>query len=246
MAGKPPKRQTGAHASTIASENRNGGAGYEATLASDVQTAAPSDDAAFRTVSSDDYVLGPELARGGMGRIISAHDVRHDRPVAIKELLHHSPAAVARFRREALIAARLQHPAIVPIYEAGVWANGSPFFAMRHVDGESLDLAIGQHEDLRARLALLPHVIAVAEALAYAHARGVIHRDLKPHNVLVGDFGETVVIDWGLAKDLHAAEPASDVVVADTDVDHAPAPHAHLATMAVTEAEMPAGSRGCR
>ncbi|MCE9573845.1 MAG: protein kinase, partial [Deltaproteobacteria bacterium] len=105
-----------------------------------------------------------------------------------------------RFEREALIAARLQHPAIVPIYEAGTWEDGEPFFAMKLVLGRSLDAIIADRPELADRLALLPNVIAVTEALAYAHARGVIHRDLKPHNVLIGDYGETVVIDWGLAK----------------------------------------------
>ncbi|MCB9571706.1 MAG: protein kinase [Kofleriaceae bacterium] len=160
----------------------------------------------LRRVARADYERGAELARGGMGRIVAARDVRHDRPVALKELLHRSPALVARFRREALIAARMQHPAIVPIYEAGTWEDGEPFFAMKRVEGRSLDAVIADRLELRDRLELLPNVIAVAEALAYAHARGVIHRDLKPHNVLIGDYGETVVIDWGLAKDLRAED----------------------------------------
>ncbi|HTJ47685.1 MAG TPA: protein kinase, partial [Kofleriaceae bacterium] len=112
----------------------------------------------------------------------------------------------ARFRREALITARLQHPAIVPVYEAGRWPSGEPFFAMKLVAGRALDKVLADRKTLDERLALLPAVIAATDAIAYAHSQRVVHRDLKPSNVLVGDFGETVVIDWGLAKDLDATE----------------------------------------
>ncbi|MBL8624478.1 MAG: protein kinase [Myxococcales bacterium] len=161
----------------------------------------------FPVVDPAVYERGAELARGGMGRIVAAHDLRHDRPVALKEPLSTDPGIVARFHREALITARLQHPAIVPIYEAGQWPDGRPFFAMRQVDGRPLDQAIAARATLAERLALVPTAIAVAEAVAYAHSRGVVHRDLKPHNVLVGAYGETVVIDWGLAKRVGVAEP---------------------------------------
>ena len=150
------------------------------------------------------YAVGEEVARGGLGRIVQAVDRRLDRPVAIKELLEVRRGAdyEARFAREALLTARLQHPAIVPVYEAGVWEDGSPFYAMKLVSGKSLEAAVRERATLAERLELLPHVIDVVEALAYAHERRIIHRDLKPANVLVGAYGETVVIDWGLAKDL--------------------------------------------
>jgi tetratricopeptide (TPR) repeat protein len=106
--------------------------------------------------------------------------------------------------REALVTARLQHPAIVPVYEAGRWKGGRPFYAMKLVEGKSLEELLRGAGDLSARLALLPHLIAVAEAIAYAHGRRVVHRDLKPANVVVGSFGETVVVDWGLARDFGA------------------------------------------
>src|SRR5512139_658913 len=150
------------------------------------------------------YAIGPEIGRGGMGRVIAARDRRLRRDVVIKVL--HAGAAAARFQREALITARLQHPSIVRVYDAGWLAGEQPFYAMERVRGTSLDRVVAGADDARARLALLPHVIAVAEAIAYAHSEGVIHRDLKPQNVLVGSFGETVVIDWGLAKDRHAAD----------------------------------------
>ena len=148
------------------------------------------------------YAITGELARGGIGRILRARDLRLDRPVAIKEMLAPARGTEPRFVAEALVTARLQHPAIVPVYEAGRWPGGEPFYSMKLVSGRSLADVISERKTLEARLALLPHVLAVAEAMAYAHSERIIHRDLKPANVLVGDYGETVVIDWGLAKDL--------------------------------------------
>jgi eukaryotic-like serine/threonine-protein kinase len=135
--------------------------------------------------------------------------------VAIKELIQETPERAARFEREALITARLQHPAIANLHEAGRWPSGQPFYAMKLVAGRSLGQAAAELRPLAERLALLPNLIAMVEAVAYAHRQRIIHRDLKPSNVLIGDLGETVVIDWGLAKDL-AAEPG--------DRTHLPAP----------------------
>jgi WD40 repeat protein/tRNA A-37 threonylcarbamoyl transferase component Bud32 len=157
-------------------------------------------------VDRQHYVVDGEIAKGGMGRVIAARDRRLGREVAIKELLPKNRDATRRFEREARITARLQHPSIIHVYEAGVWPGGEPFYAMHKVSGRSLDKVVAERATLNERLGLLPHVIAVADALAYAHSQRVVHRDLKPSNVLVGDFGETVVIDWGLAKDLEAPE----------------------------------------
>ncbi|HEU4405334.1 MAG TPA: serine/threonine-protein kinase [Polyangiaceae bacterium] len=148
------------------------------------------------------YTVEGECGRGGLGRVLRARDERLGRPVAIKELISPTADASARFVREATITGRLQHPGIIPIYEAGRWPGGKPFYAMKLVEGRTLAEALRSAGRARERLALLPNVLAVAEAMAYAHSNGVIHRDLKPANVLVGAFGETVVIDWGLAKDL--------------------------------------------
>ncbi len=158
------------------------------------------------TVSQAFYKGDKEIARGGMGRIIAAEDQRLHRPVALKELIDPAPEQIGRFEREALITARLQHPGIVPVYEAGRWPSGEPFFAMKMVSGRPLDRVIAETRTLQDRLALLPRIAAAADAMAYAHSQRVIHRDLKPGNILIGDFGETVVIDWGLAKDLDATD----------------------------------------
>ena len=175
-------------------------------LESDATLAAPTTGglAPLPIVAHELYKADKEIARGGMGRIIAAEDQRLGRRVALKELIEPVPEQLGRFQREALITARLQHPGIVPVYEAGRWPSGAPFFAMKMVSGRPLDRVIGEARTLRDRLALLPRIAAAADAIAYAHNQRVIHRDLKPANVLIGDFGETVVIDWGLAKDLDA------------------------------------------
>jgi tetratricopeptide (TPR) repeat protein/tRNA A-37 threonylcarbamoyl transferase component Bud32 len=190
-------------------------------------------------VDADHYVLGDELARGGMGRIFRARDRRLGRDVAIKETFGHSGDG-ARFEREARITARLQHPSIVHVHEAGVWPTGEPFFAMQLVPGRSLDDTIAAATTLEARLALVPNALAVADAIAYAHSQGVIHRDLKPRNVIVGEFGETVVIDWGLAKDLSANAP-DDVVHASDPADGATAIGAVIGTPAYMPPEQALG-----
>jgi serine/threonine protein kinase/WD40 repeat protein len=168
-------------------------------------------------VDDSSYSIGDEIARGGMGKILAARDRRLRRDVVIKVMRRDSGLIDPRFEREALITARLQHPSIVRVYDAGVLGDGRAFYAMERVRGRSLEVVLAESNTLRARLALLPHAIAVCDALAYAHNEGVVHRDLKPSNVLLGPFGETVVIDWGLAKDRHATDDMSDAPPADSD-----------------------------
>jgi len=152
-------------------------------------------------------VLG-EHGRGGLGRVSRAHDRDLRRDVAIKELIARTNVNELRFMREALITARLEHPGIVPVHEAGRWDDGTPFYAMKLVAGRPLRELIAERTTVEARIGLLHHVIAVADAIAYAHDCNIIHRDLKPANVIIGDFGETIVIDWGLAKDLSTTDDA--------------------------------------
>ncbi|HEV7553894.1 MAG TPA: serine/threonine-protein kinase [Kofleriaceae bacterium] len=148
----------------------------------------------------DRYDVAEEIARGGMGRVVEATDTMLGRVVAVKQALANDADAIRRFQRETKITARLEHPSIVPVYDAGVGANGAPFYVMRKVSGRPLEQFVRDADSLDKSLALLPHVVAAANAVAHAHGRGVIHRDIKPANILVGDLGETIVIDWGLAK----------------------------------------------
>jgi eukaryotic-like serine/threonine-protein kinase len=155
-------------------------------------------------------------ARGGLGEVFLAFDRELNRSVALKELLTtlaHDPAAQARFLLEAEVTGSLEHPGIVPVYSLGRYADGRPYYAMHLVQGETLrsaierfhqrDLAAGPPEDRElAFRRLLRCVIDACNAVAYAHSRGVIHRDLKPENIMLGPFGETLVVDWGLAKRL--------------------------------------------
>jgi len=146
-----------------------------------------------------------------MGRVVEANDTVLGRTVAVKEALSGDDEVIRRFRREIAITARLEHPSIVPVHDAGILPDGAPFYVMRKVTGRPLTELIGAAKTLEQRLALLPHVVAAAQALAHAHKRGVVHRDIKPSNILVGELGETIVIDWGLAK-----------VVGEADDPHGP------------------------
>lgn len=154
------------------------------------------------------YEVFGEHARGGLGRILDAEDLHLERGVAIKELLTDAPVARERFDREVRLTARLQHPGVVPVYEASCWPDGSPFYVMRMVEGRTLKELIAQTRSTDERVALVPKLLAVVETMAYAHSMGIMHRDLKPSNVIVGSFGETVVLDWGLAKELSTASTA--------------------------------------
>ncbi len=188
----------------------------------DVQPALPEQPLA--AVDSARYQLRGEHGRGGLGVVMRALDLQLGREVAIKLLQNPSREAGARFRREATITSRLQHPSIVTVLDVVRWSDGSPAYTMPLYPGRSLRVAIDEAGGASGRMALLPNVLAVAEAIAHAHGRNVIHRDIKPSNVLLGSLGETVVIDWGLAKKLGDAEtdtvdqPSGDGDLAETRV----------------------------
>ncbi|MHC4913422.1 MAG: protein kinase domain-containing protein, partial [Planctomycetota bacterium] len=159
------------------------------------------------------YQVAGEIARGGVGVIFKGRDRDLGRDVALKVLrkeLVTSPEILQRFVEEAQVEGQLQHPGIIPVYGLGLQPDGRPFFAMKLVKGRTLGAILKDTDDLaRARPRLLGIFERVCQAVAYAHARGVIHRDLKPGNVLVGAFGEVHVVDWGFAKVLgRGDEPA--------------------------------------
>ena len=161
--------------------------------------------------------------RGGLGEVFVALDAELNREVALKQILDHhadDPTSRTRFILEAEVTGGLEHPGIVPVYGLGSYADGRPYYAMRFVRGDSLKEAIATfHADetlkkdpgrrsLELRK-LLRRFVDVCNAIDYAHTRGVLHRDMKPANVIVGKHGETLVVDWGLARARGKAEPGS-------------------------------------
>jgi len=171
------------------------------------------------------------LGQGAMGEVWLAHDDRLSRPVAVKLLGHalqHDTGAIARFFDEARATAQLAHPGIVPVHEVGRWEDGRPFYTMDVIRGETLTAQItALHEDLSpdALHRLVARFKAVCDAVGYAHSRGVVHRDLKPDNVMVGAFGQVLVADWGLVRaDQEVAEPVHTERSADQTVGMAGTP----------------------
>src|ERR1700722_10740912 len=167
-------------------------------------------------------ILRPH-ARGGLGTVYVAHDEELHREVALKEIQDqhaHNKDSRARFLLEAEITGRLEHPGIVPVYGLGQYADGRPFYAMRFIKGDSLQDAIEVFHRSRGEVnpaerilelrGLLGRFIDVCNAIQYAHDRGVLHRDLKPGNIMLGKYGETLVVDWGLAKSMGVKEPTSE------------------------------------
>jgi len=155
------------------------------------------------------YRLQTELARGGMGTVYLAEDTELNRQVAIK-VLNSSDVTTdlsERMVREAQIIARLEHPGIVPVHDVGVLPDGRVFYAMKYVRGKRLDEYAAETDSIRDRLRKFQ---AACDAVAFAHAHGVMHRDLKPQNIMIGSFGEVLVLDWGVAKILRKHEPASE------------------------------------
>ncbi len=161
-------------------------------------------------IATGKYAIEHEIARGGIGVVMRGQDGDLGRCVAIKFLQDQfadSESALQRFVEEAQIGGQLQHPGIVPVYELGT-RDGRPFFAMKLIQGETLLEQLNARENPQHDVArFLGMFETVCQTMAYAHARGVIHRDLKPGNVMVGQFGEVQIVDWGVAKVLAQENP---------------------------------------
>ena len=156
-----------------------------------------------------EYALKHEIARGGMGRIFAAEDPLLGREVAVKVSSVHAEGGDAQFAREAMVLAELAHPNIVPVHAMGVNAQGFPFYSMKLVRGKTLQAVLkeltAKNAETVARYGLERLLLIfrkVCDAVEFAHAKGFLHRDLKPENVMVGEFGEVLVMDWGLAQPL--------------------------------------------
>jgi serine/threonine protein kinase len=163
-------------------------------------------------LSGTRYELRELIARGGMGIVYAAEDEKLNRRVALKVLDSASaaPELAQRLIREARILAQLEHPGIVPVHDAGLLPDGRVFYTMKFVEGARLDKFVAQLSSLPERLRLF---LRICDAVAFAHARGVLHRDLKPAKVMVGPFGEVLVMDWGLAKIVQEASLSEETVL---------------------------------
>jgi eukaryotic-like serine/threonine-protein kinase len=163
------------------------------------------DAADLPDLSGTHYRLLDRIARGGMGVVYTAEDERLQRRVALKvlDLLEAEGDLANRLIREARVLARLEHPGIVPVHDVGTLADGRVFYTMKFVEGHRLDKHIESVASTPDRLRIF---LRICDAVAFAHARGVLHRDLKPANIMIGPFGEVLVMDWGLAKILREQE----------------------------------------
>lgn len=154
---------------------------------------------AWPDLDGERYSVLGVLGRGGMGTVYLARDNVLDREVALKvsNAACADPALEARMRTEALVLARLEHPGIVPIHDVGALPDGRLFYVMKLVRGRMLAEHLAGRHDRNERLRLFERI---CEPVAFAHAHSVVHRDLKPGNIMVGSFGEVLVLDWGAAK----------------------------------------------
>jgi serine/threonine protein kinase len=198
-------------------------------------------------LSGTRYRLEERIGRGGMGAVFLAEDVTLHRRVALKVLDMFDSGSdsggelAARLLQEAQILARLEHPGIVPVHDAGTLADGRVFYAMKYVQGKGLDEHLPSVPSLPDRLRIFQKV---CEAVAFAHAQGILHRDLKPENIMVGPFGEVLVMDWGVAKILCQPAESSSLPKAPADSPAGATGTAHGAIIGTCGYMSPEQARG--
>ena len=165
---------------------------------SDAAVARLAANATWPEFDGPRYTVVAELGRGGMGTVYRAVDTMLGRDVAVKVPRAFGDADSARrLQTEASVLARLEHPGIVPVHDVGSLVDGRLFYVMKLIEGETLRAWLDSVTDRGARLALFERI---CEPVAFAHARGFVHRDLKPDNIMLGPFGEVLVMDWGAAR----------------------------------------------
>lgn len=219
----PPPPQEASLASlknSLESTHRNAAAALAGLLTDRVGKAASGSSPLPARAPSSAYELGRVLAKGGMGAVLSARDNSIQRTVAVKVILTGAQASdehVHRLITEARITGQLEHPNIVPLHELGVTADGVVYYTMRLVEGVTLSDVLERirQEDQTAIAkyplrTLLTVYQKICDAVAFAHSRGVVHRDLKPDNIMLGEFGEVFVMDWGLAKRVRGEASSTD------------------------------------
>ena len=187
----------------------------DATLPS-AGKSAPQPPVALAPQTVVRYELGGEVARGGMGAILRAQDLNIERTVAMKVTLGRADEdaeTLQRFTQEAELTGQLEHPNIVPVHDLSFDEQGRPFYTMKFVKGVTLQAILTNLKDGDAVTVaqytltqLLTMFQKVCDAIAFAHSKNVIHRDLKPANIMVGEYGEVLVMDWGLAKTVEGGE----------------------------------------
>lgn len=214
-----PQHDSAASESTPAPAAAPGSGGVP-TNPADAQTLIQS----FRQwgMTSQKYVIEGQLAEGGMGVIYKVSDRGLQRQAALKVIvpdLLHDASLLSGFVREAQITGQLEHPNIIPVHDIGVMDDQRPFFSMKLIQGETLIEIIGKlyakdpvYEETYSLFKLLTICRKVCDAVAFAHAKDVIHRDIKPDNIIVGDYGEVLLLDWGLARQDRHAAPSSEAV----------------------------------
>lgn len=179
-------------------------------------------------LSGTGYVLLDKLGAGGMGGVFRVEDTALGRQVALKVIgiVDSSGEFGARLLREARIIAQLEHPGIVPVHDLGTLPDGRVFYTMKLVQGRRLDQHRGALGGVPERLRTFQKI---CDAVGFAHAHNVLHRDLKPQNIMVGQFGEVLVMDWGLAKLLDADIPAQERAWQQSPLQQRPTPHEETA-----------------
>jgi hypothetical protein len=209
--------------------------------------AAEAERRAGRPLLAGRYRLARLIGKGGMGEVMAARDEQVGRDVAIKRMRAASPSerSIQRFLREASIQGRLEHPAIVPVHEIGRDHDGLPFFVMKKLTGTTLSkiLVVPEQREAFGLQRILRAFVDVCLAVELAHVRGVVHRDLKPDNILLGDYGEVYILDWGVAKILGEDDEGEFADVVSGSGEHATAVGTTIGTPGYMPPEQARGSR---